>query len=275
MKNDELFPKRRTRSSSEKFIWTWEELLIVERIRPSESKVLAVPTKIVENIEFDFYAYLRRKTIVKRNMRSSSKAPRVHLKFPDEISRRYWPSSAKLICRQVPRSAGAKSSFWEELMPNAVLWCRVLLARPHFFFMSFSETVSTVCDFQKLLACKSSIQENYELAHRDEVAFRKELFDSIRFPLNLFVETVCISSWKPWGVAIYDNMWPHMSICRKAQKKLIRSKKKMSFLFFSPDSRSFFREGFRKSSSFWKWDLIGENKKMFSKRLGFKSTCDI
>ena len=57
--------KRRTLSTSKKFLGLFEELLIIERTRPSESKVLAVPTKIVENIEKWFYAYLRGKTIVK------------------------------------------------------------------------------------------------------------------------------------------------------------------------------------------------------------------
>ena len=54
-KNDELFPKRRTFQTWKSSYGLNEELLIVERTRPSESKVLAVPTKIVENIKFKIW----------------------------------------------------------------------------------------------------------------------------------------------------------------------------------------------------------------------------
>ena len=134
-----------------------------------------------------------------------------------------------------------------------------------FFFLNFSETVSTVCDFQKLLAGKSSYGEIWELAHRDEVAFWKKLFDSIRFSLNLFVDTVCISSWKPWGVTIYDKMWPHKNFSRKAHQRWTFPENHDELFFFLVTIRYIFRKRFEKSSSFWKCKKMKAQRNFFLK----------
>ena len=144
-----------------------------------------------------------------------------------------------------------------------------------FFFLNFSETVSTVCDFQKLLAGKSSYGEIWELAHRDEVAFWKKLFDSIRFSLNLFVDTVCISSWKPWGVTIYDKMWPHKNFSRKAHQRWTFPENHDELFFFSSDHSIYFSQTVRKKFIVLKMQKNESSKKFFFKRLAFKYTCDI